>query len=44
MSKFGGSAARIDRRIHCPPQNIAERPVAKIWMASGSLMPSGPLA
>src|ERR1044071_3648878 len=32
-SKLGGRAARIERRIHWPPQNMAERPVAKIWMA-----------
>src|SRR6185436_2471236 len=38
LSQSGGSAARIERRIHWPPQNIAERPVAKIWIASGSLM------
>src|ERR1700741_285128 len=44
MSKPGGRAARIERRIHWPPQNIAERPVAKIWIASGPLTPGGPFA
>src|SRR5262245_34709621 len=39
-----GSAARIDRRIHWPPQNIADFPPEKIEIASGSLMPSGPFA
>ena len=31
-SKSGGSAARIEVRIHWPPQNIAALPVAKIWI------------